>query len=150
MRKENVAESIISRYLKVVNQDHTLSISRRRRLVAESVKSPLFFSWDIPRTREGHYHYDAGIPAATNRALHFAPYADLLWIETATPDLGQAGEFANAIRQQYPRKQLVYNLSPSFDWEKQGFNNEKLRSFTKDLAKHGYVSSFLPFDYRHK
>lgn len=99
--------------------------------------SPMFFSWDIPRTREGYYHYKAGIPAATKRAIEFAPYSDLLWLETASPNIEKAAKFAHEIRTAHPGKHLVYNLSPSFNWMKQGFDKSSLRSFIWDLAEHG-------------
>ena len=98
---------------------------------------PVYFNWDIPRTREGFYHYKAGIPAATKRAKEFAPYADLLWLETADPSVEKAAGFAGEIRRKWPGKKLVYNLSPSFNWMGQGFSEQTLKSFIWDLAKHG-------------
>ena len=116
-----------------------MPLSRRRSLAGQYTKSPVFFSWDIPRTREGFYHYRAGLPAATKRAIEFTPYADLLWLETADPNVQKAGGFAGEIRAKYPGKQLVYNLSPSFNWMGQGFDEALLKSFIWDLAKHGWV-----------
>lgn len=127
----------IEEYNREVKQNRNLSITRRRALAAKYTQTPVFFSWDIPRTREGFYHYRAGIPAATKRAIAFAPYADLLWLETAKPDVEQGAKFASEIRTAYPGKQLVYNLSPSFNWMGQGFDEESLKSFIWDLAKHG-------------
>ena len=71
--------------------------------------------------------------------MEFAPYADLLWLETGTPNVEKAAGFAGEIRAKYPRKKLVYNLSPSFNWMGQGFSEDALKSFIWDLAKHGYV-----------
>ena len=115
-----------------------MPLSRRRILADQYSKSPVLFSWDIPRTREGYYHYRAGLPAATKRAVEFAPYADLLWLETADPNVKKAADFAGNIRKAYPGKQLVYNLSPSFNWMGQGFDEASLKSFIWDLAKHGF------------
>jgi isocitrate lyase len=95
------------------------------------------WSCDAPRTREGHYHYRAGLAAATKRAKEFAPYADLLWVETAKPSVEIAAKFAGEIRQLYPGKKFVYNLSPSFNWLSQGFDDNSLKSFVWDLARHG-------------
>ncbi len=120
-----------------------MSLSRRRSLTANYAKSPVFFSWDIPRTREGFYHYRSGMPAATKRAIEFAPYADLLWLETADPNVEKAGRFASEIRKAYPGKHLVYNLSPSFNWMGQGFDDTTLKSFIWDLAKHGFVLQLI-------
>lgn len=114
-----------------------MPLTRRREAAAKYTGKPVFFSWDIPRTREGFYHYRAGLPAATKRAIEFAPYADLLWLETADPNVERAAGFAAEIHESYPGKQLVYNLSPSFNWMGQGFDDKSLKSFVWDLAKHG-------------
>ncbi len=112
-------------------------MTRRRQLADKFTKKPVFWSWDIPRTREGFYHYKAGIPAATKRAIEFAPFADLLWLETKEPSVEKAAGFAADIHKVCPKKQLVYNLSPSFNWMGQGFDEASLKSFIWDLAKHG-------------
>ncbi|KAF2447323.1 isocitrate lyase 2 [Karstenula rhodostoma CBS 690.94] len=130
-------------YLEEVKANPDLSLLKRRQVAAKYTKSPVFFSWDIPRTREGHYHYKAGMAAATKRAKEFAPYADLLWVETAGPNVEDAGKFAGEIREKYPGKKFVYNLSPSFNWLSQGFTEESLKSFVWDLAKHGFVLQLI-------
>ncbi|HYO47660.1 MAG TPA: isocitrate lyase, partial [Gemmatimonadota bacterium] len=68
------------------------------------------------RTTEGFYRFKGGLEAAIARGLAYAPYADLVWCETSTPDIGEAREFAAAIRAEYPGKLLAYNCSPSFNW----------------------------------
>ncbi|MCJ1422328.1 hypothetical protein MMC29_000208 [Sticta canariensis] len=133
----------IEEYNNEIRKNRNLSITRRRALAAKYTKTPVFFSWDIPRTREGFYHYRAGASAAMKRAIEFAPYADLLWLETANPNVEQAAKFARAIRTAYPGKQLVYNLSPSFNWMGQGFDEASLKSFIWDLAKHGFVLQLI-------
>jgi isocitrate lyase len=120
-----------------VKENPDLSFSRRRALASDYTKSPVVWSCDIPRTREGFYHYRAGFPAATKRAKEFAPYADLLWVETGDPNVEQAGTLAGEVRAKYPGKKLVYNLSPSFNWMTQGFDEASLKSFIWDIAKHG-------------
>lgn len=127
-------------YMAEVKANPNLSLARRRALAEKYTKTPVRWSWDIPRTREGFYHYKAGIAAATKRAIEFAPYADLLWLETADPSVEKASGFAREIRQAVPNKKLVYNLSPSFNWMGQGFTEDTLKSFVWDLAKEGYVS----------
>lgn len=114
-----------------------LSISRRRALANDYTKSPVVWSCDSPRTREGFYHYRAGFPAATKRAKEFAPYADLLWVETGDPNVEKAATLAGEVRAKYPGKKLVYNLSPSFNWMAQGFDETSLKSFIWDIAKQG-------------
>lgn len=98
-----------------------------------------YFNWDSPRTIEGHYMFKAGIDAAVDRALFFAPYADMLWLETNTPDLEYAKQFAERILSKYPDKFLVYNLSPSFNWLGQGFTKQDLKDFVWKLAEFGFT-----------
>lgn len=143
LESEGTDRSLIDEYLTHVQNNRNMSLSRRRILAEKYTKSPVFFSWDIPRTREGFYHYKAGLPAATKRAIAYAPYADLLWLETADPNVEKGGRFASEIRESYPGKQLVYNLSPSFNWMGQGFDEASLKSFIWDLAKHGFVLQLI-------
>ncbi|KAF9817978.1 hypothetical protein IEO21_03053 [Rhodonia placenta] len=106
---------------------------------------PVSWDWDLPKTREGYYHFTGGLEAATRRARAFAPYADLLWVETKRPDLAQAQSFARSIREQFPEKYVlfVYNLSPSFNWSAQGFSDTDLKNFVWDLAKEGFVLQLI-------
>ncbi|KAL8736352.1 MAG: hypothetical protein Q9181_002457 [Wetmoreana brouardii] len=143
LHQESTDASKIDEYCARVRDDRNLPLSRRRALANEFTQNPVFFSWDIPRTREGFYHYGAGLPAATKRAIEFAPYADLLWLETADPSIEKASGFAADIRATCPGKQLVYNLSPSFNWMSQGFDEPSLKSFIWDLAKHGFVLQLI-------
>ncbi|KAL8713158.1 MAG: hypothetical protein Q9220_002679 [cf. Caloplaca sp. 1 TL-2023] len=143
MRLEDCGPGRIEEYSKRIKQDRNLSLWRRRILAKEYTSHPVFFSWDIPRTREGYYHYQAGIPAATKRAIEFAPWADMLWLETAVPSVEKATKFSSDIRAAYPGKKLVYNLSPSFNWMGQGFDQPSLKSFVWDLAKQGFVLQLI-------
>ena len=143
MKAEGASQKSIDHYAAQVQNDRNLSLSKRRKLAEQVAQKPVFFSWDIPRTREGFYHYQAGLPAATKRAIEFAPYADLLWLETADPNVDKAASFANEIRKAHPGKLLVYNLSPSFNWMGQGFDEKSLKSFIWDLAKHGFVLQLI-------
>ena len=138
LRSEEASQDKIDDYKSKVNQQRDMSLSRRRNLAEHYTHKPVFFSWDTPRTREGYYHYRAGLPAAIKRAIEYAPYADLLWLETADPSVQKAAGFADEIRDRHPGKHLVYNLSPSFNWMGQGFDEVTLKSFIWDLAKHGY------------
>ncbi|MCJ1291965.1 hypothetical protein MMC34_003515 [Xylographa carneopallida] len=143
LRFEGADQSTIDDFSNKIAQDRDLPLSRRRTLAAQYSKKPVFFSWDIPRTREGFYHYRAGLPAAIKRAKEFAPYSDLLWVETNDPNIEKAASFAGEIRSKFPDKQLVYNLSPSFNWMGQGFDEASLKSFIWDLAKHGFVLQLI-------
>ncbi|KAF2859671.1 isocitrate lyase and phosphorylmutase [Piedraia hortae CBS 480.64] len=130
------------RYLDAVS-GKPVPLSKRRQLAADIAGSAVAFDWDIPRTREGYYHYSAGMAAATQRAVAFAPYADLLWLETARPDVIQAASFAKTIHSTVPGKKLVYNLSPSFNWLAHGFSQEDLKDFVWKLAPHGFVLQLI-------
>lgn len=141
--KEGLAQAEIDKYLKTTEKDRDMSITKRKELADSMAKSPVYFSIDIPRTREGFYHYRAGMKAATKRAIEYAPYADLLWVETGDPNVKNAAQFAGEIREKYPGKGLVYNLSPSFNWMGHGFNDETLKSFIWDIAKHGFVLQLI-------
>jgi len=94
------------------------------------------------RTHEGFYHVKAGLEQATVRALAYAPYADLLWFETSTPDLKEAKTFAEAIHKKFPGKLLAYNCSPSFNWRDQ-LDAETIAKFQKELGKMGYKFQFV-------
>ena len=132
-----------SSYLSETQKNRNMPLHKRRKLAADIAGSPVTFSWDIPRTREGFYHYRAGLAAATKRGIEFAPYADLLWVETADPSVSEAAGFAKDIHDVYPGKKLVYNLSPSFNWSAHGFSDADLKSFIWDLAKHGFILQLI-------
>src|SRR5581483_7509095 len=70
------------------------------------------------RTHEGFFRIEAGLESAIARSLAYAPYADLIWFETSTPDMGEAREFAQAIHERFPGKLMAYNCSPSFNWKR--------------------------------
>lgn len=94
------------------------------------------------RTAEGFYHYDGGIKAAIARGLAFAPYADLVWCETSTPDLAEAKQFAEAVHKQFPGKYLAYNCSPSFNWKKH-LDDATIAKFQRELGAMGYKFQFI-------
>ncbi len=94
------------------------------------------------RTPEGFFRYKGGLEAAIARGLAFAPYADLLWCETASPNLEEARKFAEAIHAKYPGKMLAYNCSPSFNWKK--FLDERtIARFQRELGAMGYTFQFV-------
>ncbi|MBA3434667.1 MAG: isocitrate lyase [Actinobacteria bacterium] len=94
------------------------------------------------RTPEGFFRVQPGIEAPIARALAYAPYADLLWCETSTPDLDEAAAFAEAVHAQYPGKLLAYNCSPSFNWKKH-LDDKTIASFQQELAEMGYRFQFV-------
>jgi isocitrate lyase len=94
------------------------------------------------RTNEGFYRVRPGIEAPIARSLAYAPYADVLWFETATPDMDEARRFAEAIHDKYPGKLLAYNCSPSFNWRKH-LSDAQIQRFQRDLGELGYRYQFI-------
>ncbi|MBS4709164.1 isocitrate lyase [Aeromonas caviae] len=94
------------------------------------------------RTSEGFYKVQAGIEQAISRGLAYAPYADMVWCETAKPDLDEARKFAEAIKAQYPDKILAYNCSPSFNWKK-NLDDATIARFQQELSDMGYKYQFI-------
>jgi len=94
------------------------------------------------RTSEGFFQVKAGIAQAVARGLAYAPYADLVWCETATPDLHEAKEFAEGIHRQHPGKLLAYNCSPSFNWKKK-LDDATIAKFQRELGAMGYKYQFI-------
>ena len=103
--------------------------------------------WDCEhaKTPDGYYQVRGGIDYAIAKSLAAAPYADLLWMETKTADLHDAKKFADAIHAQFPDKMLAYNLSPSFNWDTTGMNDDQMRSFPAELGKLGFVFNFITY-----
>ena len=94
------------------------------------------------RTPEGFFRVRPGLEPVIARALACAPYADVLWFETSTPDMGEAREFAQAVHELYPGKLLAYNCSPSFNWRNH-LKDGQIASFQDDLAGLGYRFQFV-------
>lgn len=94
------------------------------------------------RTPEGFYKIRAGLETAIARGLAYAPYADLVWCETSSPDLEEAKRFAEAIRKDFPDKMLAYNCSPSFNWKK-NLSEDEIASFQRELGAMGYKFQFV-------
>ncbi len=94
------------------------------------------------RTTEGHFLFKGGLEAAIARGLAYAPYADLVWCETPTPDLDEARRFAEGVHSGFPGKALAYNCSPSFNWEKH-LTPDEIASFQQKLASFGYKFQFI-------
>ncbi|GEJ55457.1 isocitrate lyase ICL2 [Anaeromyxobacter diazotrophicus] len=104
-------------------------------------------TWDCEhaKTPDGYYQVRGGIDYAIAKSLAAAPFADLLWMETKTADLADAKRFADAIHAAFPDKMLAYNLSPSFNWDTTGMNDEQMRRFPEELGKMGFVFNFITY-----
>ncbi|GII63927.1 isocitrate lyase [Sphaerisporangium krabiense] len=94
------------------------------------------------RTAEGFYRVRNGVDACIARGLAYAPYADLLWMETSTPDLDVARRFAEAVKAEYPDQLLSYNCSPSFNW-KRHLDDSAIAKFQRELGHMGYKFQFI-------
>jgi isocitrate lyase len=103
--------------------------------------------WDCEhaKTPEGYYQVRGGIEYAIVKSLAAAPFADLLWMETATANLDDARHFAEAIHARFPEKMLAYNLSPSFNWDSTGMSDNDMRRFPEELGKMGFVFNFITY-----
>jgi isocitrate lyase len=91
---------------------------------------------------EGFFHVRSGMEASIKRSLAYAPYADIVWFETSTPDMGEAREFAAAIHEHFPGKLMAYNCSPSFNWRKH-LDDEQIAGFQRELGELGYKFQFI-------
>ena len=124
----------------------TVQIARTDALAADLITSDVderdreFLTGE--RTTEGFHRVRNGIEPVIARGLAFAPYADLLWVETGEPDIDLAREFANAIHARFPGKKLAYNCSPSFNW-KSHLDDAQIARFQDDLAELGYAFQFI-------
>ena len=94
------------------------------------------------RTSEGFYNVKNGLEQGINRGLAYAPYADLVWMETGNPDVGYAKEFADAIHEKFPGKMLAYNCSPSFNWAAH-LSVSEMETFREKLSEFGYKFQFI-------
>ena len=94
------------------------------------------------RTAEGYFRVRHGLDAAIARARAYAPFADVLWCETAHPDLEEARAFAEGVHERFPGKLLTYNCSPSFNWKK-NLDDDQIARFQRELAAMGYAFQFI-------
>lgn len=103
--------------------------------------------WDCEhaKTPDGYYQVRGGLEYAIAKSLAAAPYADILWMETKTADLTEAKHYADAIHAKFPGKLLAYNLSPSFNWDTTGMNDDQMRQFPIELGKMGFVFNFITY-----
>lgn len=100
------------------------------------------FDWEAARTREGYYRYRGGCQCAVNRAIAYAPYCDMIWMESKLPDFAQAQEFAQGVHAVWPEQKLAYNLSPSFNWQT-AMSIDEQETYIKRLAGLGYCWQFI-------
>jgi isocitrate lyase len=146
--QEAINKLIAARLATDVMGTSTLVIARTDAEAANLITSDIderdikFVQYEKGRTAEGFYYVHNGLEQGIDRGLSYAPYADLIWMETGNPDIGMAREFAQGIHAKFPGKMLAYNCSPSFNWAK--FMDEKqMLTFREELADLGYKFQFI-------
>eukprot|EP00455_Lapot_gusevi_P036948 TRINITY_DN411_c0_g1_i2.p1 TRINITY_DN411_c0_g1~~TRINITY_DN411_c0_g1_i2.p1 ORF type:complete len:422 (+),score=216.03 TRINITY_DN411_c0_g1_i2:33-1268(+) len=110
---------------------------------AKKLGYELYWCWEKPRTREGYYRVQGGLEFGCARGIAFAPYCDVLWMETKKPIVSEARIFARRVKAVYPHQMLAYNLSPSFNWDDAGMTEKEIGDFQDELGKEGYVWQFI-------
>jgi isocitrate lyase len=142
LTKEGASRAIVDKFVaRVARVSYPQAIAIAQKEFG--LRNVPYWNWDTPRTREGYYRYQGGTQCAINRAVAFAPYADLLWMETKKPILAQAKEFAAGVHAAYPGHWLAYNLSPSFNWDAAGLGEKDMKSYVWELGKLGFVWQFI-------
>ncbi|KAJ5729906.1 Isocitrate lyase [Penicillium malachiteum] len=132
-------QALIDQYLKAAKGKS----NGEARAIAKAITGvDIYFNWDAPRTREGFYRYKGGTQCAVNRAIAYAPFADLIWMESKLPDYKQAKEFADGVHAIWPEQKLAYNLSPSFNWKK-AMPRDEQETYIKRLGELGYCWQFI-------
>ncbi|WP_322998079.1 isocitrate lyase [Castellaniella sp.] len=144
--REAVAKLVSARLAADVLNVPTLLVARTDAEAADLLTSNVDDN-DAPfvtgeRTLEGFYRTRAGLDQAISRGLAYAPYADLIWCETSTPNLEYARKFAEAVHRQFPGKMLAYNCSPSFNWKK-NLDDATVAKFQRELGAMGYKFQFI-------
>jgi isocitrate/methylisocitrate lyase len=112
---------------------------------AEAMGVNILWDCEHAKTPDGYYQVKPGLDYAIAKSLAVAPFSDMLWMETATADLHEAREFAEAIHAEFPDKMLAYNLSPSFNWDTTGMSDEAMKRFPDELGKLGFTFTFVTY-----
>lgn len=133
----------LNEWMNLSSYDKCLSSEQCREIAERLGLKNLFWDWDLPRTREGFYRFKGSVDAAIIRGWAFAPHADLIWMETASPDLAECTKFAGGIKSKHPEIMLAYNLSPSFNWDASGMTDEEMKDFIPRIAKLGFCWQFI-------
>lgn len=132
----------MSEWMNCSSYDKCLSNEQGREIV-ERLGLNVFWDWDLPRTREGFYRFQGSVMAAIVRGWAFASHADIIWMETSSPDLVECTKFAQGVKSMRPEIMLAYNLSPSFNWDASGMTDEQMKDFIPKIAKLGYCWQFI-------
>merc|ERR1711997_336488 len=128
---------------KWLKDSRKMSLPEMRKAAVGLGAGDVYFDWDAARSVEGYYRIKGSTEFCIERAIAFAPYADLIWMETGKPILSQATQFATEVRAAVPHQMVAYNLSPSFNWDTAGMTDAQMESFIWDLAKLGFCWQFI-------
>jgi len=120
------------------------SLDNMRKLALElGLTTAPFFDWEAPRMSEGYYQIKGGTKFCIERAKAFAPYADLVWMETGKPVKADAERFAAEVLAEYPDLMLAYNQSPSFNWDVSGLTDDQMETYINELGALGFTWQFI-------
>jgi isocitrate lyase len=140
---ENDKQRKLQEWSNATSYDKCLSNEQAREVAASLGVAAVFWDWDLPRTREGFYRFKGSVAAAVVRGRAFAPYADVLWMETSSPNIAECTAFAQGVKAAFPEAMLAYNLSPSFNWDASGMSDADMAAFIPRVAGLGYVWQFI-------
>jgi len=142
MMKTKLSGSQLKTFEEKVKKEK-LGLEEMRTLAKSMLGSVPHFDWEAARTNEGYYRIVGSTDFCIMRAKAFAPFADIIWMETGKPILSQAEYFAREVLQEVPHQMLAYNLSPSFNWDAAGMTERQMETFIWDLAKLGFCWQFI-------
>lgn len=141
MRKAGKSEADIKKWL---GESLRLNNTQARERAAQLGFAKVFWDWEAPRAREGYYRVQGSTQYSIMRGIAFSQLADVIWMETATPDIQEADEFHRGVHAVAPHQILSYNLSPSFNWSGvKGMDDDGIRRFQKELGKRGFTWHFI-------
>lgn len=139
-------ENISCNYNKnIFKCDSTTSFNNIISLFTKYIHTYNSFKWDWEKCRspEGYYKIKGGIEYCVARGNAYGPYTDLLWAESSSPNYHYAKRFAEGVKEKFPEMLLAYNLSPSFNWDKTGMDDDEIKNYIDELAELGYVWQFI-------
>ncbi|OMO75542.1 Isocitrate lyase/phosphorylmutase [Corchorus capsularis] len=140
---ENEKRRKMNEWMNLSSYERCLSNEQAREIAERLGVKNLFWDWDLPRTREGFYRFKGSVMAAIIRGWAFAPHADIIWMETSSPDLVECSKFSEGVKSMQPEIMLAYNLSPSFNWDASGMTDEQMKDFIPRIAKLGFCWQFI-------
>lgn len=133
--KENLVPEWMEKSMKLSNPE--------ARKLAKSMGFEIFFDWEAPRSREGYYRVLGGVDYSAVRAIAFSPVSDLIWMETDTPNIAECELFSKLVHSVRPHQMLAYNLSPSFNWDAAGLNDDDIQKFQGQIGALGFTWHFI-------